>query len=391
MLQKNTQVIRTQVDRTDEMEHSAPMFLTSSFTFDSAEEMRSAFADETNDNIYSRYTNPNVKEFVDKMVVLEGAESGMATATGMSAIFGTFMTLMNAGDHLISCSSIFGNTHTVITKHLPRFNIQHTYVNATASQADWHAAVTPQSKMVYIETPTNPALDILDLTFLVAFCKQHKLILVVDNCFATPFLQRPIEYGVDLVIHSATKWIDGQGRVLGGVVVGRQDLVKEIFLFCRVTGPALSAFNAWLLSKSLETLEVRMERHCKNALAVAEGLKNHVQINWLRYPFLPSHPQYAIATLQMRAGGGIVTFELKGGLQAGPKFLDALKWISRTANLGDTRTIASHPASTTHAKLTEEERRRVGISAGLVRISIGLEHVDDILQDLTQALELSAI
>ena len=383
---KITKAIRIQTERTNEMEHSTPMFLTSSFCFDDAEEMRAAFADETDDNIYSRFSNPNVQEFSDKMVALEGAEAGYATASGMSAVFGSFMALLKKGDHLLSCSSIFGSTHTVIKKYLPNFGIEYSYVAADRPQ-EWEAAIRPNTKMIYVETPTNPGLDIIDLEMLGALAKKHNLILNVDNCFATPMCQRPIEFGAHLVVHSATKWLDGQGRVLGGVVVGKKELIHEIYLFCRSTGPALSPFNAWVLSKSLETLDVRMERHAKNALLIANALESHEAIASLRYPFLPSHPQYAIAKKQMENGGGIVCFELKGGLQAGRIFLNNLKMLSLTANLGDTRSIASHPASTTHAKLTEEERIEVNITPGLIRISVGLEHCDDILQDILQALE----
>lgn len=386
MPHKITNAIRTQIERTNEMEHASPLFLTSSFCFEDAESMRAAFADETDDNIYSRFSNPSVQEFVDRICVLEGAEAGYATASGMSAVFGSFMALMKQGDHLLSCNSIFGSTHTVISKYLPKYGIEHTYVSATASAAEWEAAIQPNTKMIYLETPTNPGLDLLDLDMIGKLAKKHGIILNVDNCFATPVNQRPIEFGADLVVHSATKWIDGQGRVLGGVVVGKKELIKDIYLFCRSTGPALSPFNAWVLSKSLETLDVRMERHASNALHIATALENHPSLSWLKYPFLKSHPQYAIAQKQMENGGGIVCFELKGGIEAGRRFLDKLQILSLTANLGDTRSIASHPASTTHAKLTEEERQAVNITPGLIRISVGLEHKEDILADILQAL-----
>jgi O-succinylhomoserine sulfhydrylase len=386
-LQPITKVIRTQVERTNEMEHSSPLFLTSSFCFDDAEEMRAAFADENDANIYSRFSNPNVQEFIDKMMVFEGAEAGFATSSGMSAVFGSFMALMKSGDHLLSCNSIFGSTHTVITKYLPKFGIEYTYVAADKPE-EWEAAIQPNTKMIYIETPTNPGLEIIDLEFVGALAKRHNLIFNVDNCFATPIGQRPIEYGADLVVHSATKWLDGQGRVLGGIVLGKKELIKEIYLFCRSTGPALSPFNAWIISKSLETLDVRMERHSKNALAIATALEDHPKISWLKYPFLKSHPQHPIAIKQMKNGGGIVCFELKGGLESGRNFLNNLKMLSLTANLGDTRGIASHPASTTHAKLSEAERQAVNITPGLIRISVGLEDSNDILNDILQALEV---
>jgi O-succinylhomoserine sulfhydrylase len=386
-MRKQTQAIRIQTERTQEMEHSTPLFLTSSFCFDNAEEMRAAFADESDDNIYSRFSNPSVQEFVDKLVALEGAEAGYATASGMSAVFGSFMALLKQGDRLLSCNSIFGSTHTVIAKYLPKYGIEYGYIGANATEEEWEAAITPNTKMIYLETPTNPGLEVLDLAMIGKLAKKYHIILNVDNCFATPVNQQPIAFGADLVVHSATKWLDGQGRVLGGAVVGRKDLIKEIYLFCRSTGPALSPFNAWVLSKSLETLDVRMERHASNALFIAQALENHRAIASLKYPFLQSHPHYSIATKQMQNGGGIVCFDLKGGIDAGRTFLDKLKMLSLTANLGDTRSIASHPASTTHAKLTEAERQAVHITPGLIRISVGLESKEDILADILQALD----
>ena len=380
-----TQAIRIQTERTSQMEHATPLFLTSSFTFDDADSMRAAFADETDDNIYSRFSNPNVQEFVDKMCALEGAEAGFATASGMSAVFASFMALLQNGDHLLVCNSIFGSTHTIVTKYLPRYGITYTYVSADKPE-EWEAAIQSNTKMIYLETPTNPGLDIIDLEFAAELAQKYNLILNVDNCFATPVNQKPLEYGAHLSVHSATKWIDGQGRVMGGVVVGKKELIKEIYLFCRSSGPALSPFNAWVLSKSLETLDVRMERHAANALKVAEALENHKAISWLKYPYLPGHPQFEIAKKQMKNGGGIVCFELKGGLESGRAFLNNLQMLSLTANLGDTRSIASHPASTTHAKLTEAERMDVNITPGLIRISVGLELANDILSDILQAL-----
>ena len=381
-----TEAIRIQIPITDEMEHSTPMYLTSSFRFEEAETMRAAFADENAENIYSRFSNPNVDEFVKKMCVLEGAEAGFATATGMAAVFASMFALLKQGDHLICCSSVFGSTHTMVTKFLPRYGIEATLIPANDKEA-WEKAVKPNSKMIYLETPTNPQLEIIDLEWAGDFSRKHNLVMNVDNCFATPLSQKPIEYGADLVVHSATKWIDGQGRVLGGVIVGRADLIKDIYLFSRNTGPSLSPFNAWVLSKSLETLDVRLQRHCENAMKVALALKQHKNVEWVKYPFLEDHPQYDIAKKQMKDGGGIVCFEVKGGIESGRRFLNKLKMLSMTANLGDTRSIASHPASTTHSKLTEEERLSVGITPGLIRISVGLEYADDIINDLNQALD----
>jgi O-succinylhomoserine sulfhydrylase len=382
-----TKAIRLQASRSGQMEHSVPIYLTSSFCFDDAEEMRATFADEREANIYSRFVNPNVTEFTDKIAALEGAEAAYATASGMSAISSTFLALLKQGDHLLSCNAIFGSTHTVLNKYLPKYGIEYSYVAAQASGAEWEQAIKPNTKMLYVETPTNPGLDVLDLEMLGQLARKHNLCFVVDNCFATPIAQQPIQYGADLVIHSGTKWLDGQGRVLAGVVAGRKDLIHDIYLFCRSMGPSLSPFNAWILSKSLETLDVRMERHSANALYVAEQLQHHGAIASLRYPFLESHSEYDIARKQMKNGGGIVCFDLKGGVDAGRKFLDKLKMLSLTANLGDTRSIASHPASTTHAKLSEAERAAVNITPGLIRISVGLEHKDDILNDILQAFD----
>ena len=384
-----TNAIRTQLPRTEENEHSTPLFLTSSFVFDNAEDMRAAFAEENDHNIYSRFSNPTVDELVQKMVVLEGAEAGYATASGMAAIFGTFMTFLQSGDHILSSGSVFGSTHTILTKFLPRWKVESDYFDI-AKPETIESKIKPNTKMLYVETPSNPGLDIIDLGMLGKLAKKHKLILVVDNCFATPALQLPMQFGADIVIHSTTKWIDGQGRTVGGMIVGKKDLVREIYLFLRNTGPCMSPFNAWVLTKSLETLSIRMEKHCSNALTIAKALQSNDQLQWVKYPFLENHPQYAIAKKQMCAGGGIVCFELKGGLAQGVKFMDALQMLSRTANLGDSRSIASHPASTTHSKLSEAERQAVGITPGLIRISVGLEHADDILKDIEQALKISA-
>ena len=381
-----TLAIRTQTERTQFDEHSTPLYLTSSFVFEDAEDMRASFAEEKDKNLYSRFSNPNVTEFVDKIVKMESAESGYAFATGMAAIYSTFATLLNAGDHIVSCQSVFGSTHTLFTKYFPKWNIETSYFKAEDAE-NVEQYIKPNTKILYLETPTNPAIEVLDLEFFGQIAKKHNLIFIVDNCFATPYLQQPIKYGADIVVHSATKLIDGQGRVLGGVAVGKADLIREIYLFARNTGPAMSPFNAWVLSKSLETLAIRVEKHCENALKVAEFLENHPNVELVKYPFLKSHPSYEIAKKQMKLGGNIVAFEIKGGIEGGRNFLNRIKMCSLSANLGDTRTIVTHPASTTHSKLSNEERNEVGITAGLVRCSVGLENIDDILGDLKQALD----
>lgn len=380
-----TNAVRTQVPRSQHDEHSVPLFLTSSFVFDDAEEMRASFADEKQRNIYSRFTNPNTNEFVEKICQMEGAADGCAFATGMAAVFGTFAALLNSGDHILSARAVFGATHGLFTKFFPKWNIKTTYFDITDLD-NFESLITPNTKMIYAESPTNPGLQILDLERLGSLAKKHNLILVIDNCFATPYLQLPIAFGADLVIHSATKLMDGQGRVLGGVTVGRADLIQEINAFARTTGPTMSPFNAWTLSKSLETLAVRVDRHCDNAEKILTFLLEHEAVEEVRYPFHKDHPQYAIAKKQMKRGGNIITIQLKGGIDGGKKFIDGVKICSRSSNLGDSRTIVTQPVISTHSKLSIEDRLAVGITDGLVRISVGLEHPDDIIQDLNQSL-----
>lgn len=380
-----TQAIRTQLERTQFAEHSVPLYLTSSFVFEDAEDMRASFAEEKDRNIYSRFSNPNTTEFVEKICKMEGADAGYAFATGMAAVYSTFAALLNSGDHIVSAGSVFGSTHALFTKYYPKWNIETSYFNVNEPETI-EQFIKPNTKILYAESPTNPAVDILDLQVLGAIAKKHNLILIIDNCFATPYIQNPIKFGAHLVIHSATKLIDGQGRVLGGITVGREDLIREIYLFSRNTGPSLSPFNAWILSKSLETLAVRLDKHCQNALEVATFLEAHPNVKTVKYPFLKSHPQYEIAKKQMLLGGNVVAFEIQGGIEAGRQFLDKIKLCSLSANLGDTRTIVTHPASTTHSKLSVEERLAVSITDGLVRVSVGLETVKDVINDLNQAL-----
>jgi len=386
-MNEQTKAIREQADRTPYREHAVPLYLTSSFIFDSAEQGRAIFAEEETGNVYSRYSNPNTTEFINKVCALEGAEAGLAFSSGMAAVFASFAALLKSGDHIVSCRAIFGSTHQLLTKLLPRMGITTTYVDA-AKPEDWEKAIQPNTRMIFLETPSNPGLELVDLEWLGTFKEKYpNIILNVDNCFATPYLQKPILYGFDLVSHSATKYMDGQGRVLGGVVVGKKSLIDELMFFIRNTGPSLSPFNAWVLSKSLETLGLRMDRHCSNALRVAKTLEAHPEVEMVRYPYLPSHPQYELAKKQMKGGGGVVTFVIKGGFDRAKRFLDALKMILITSNLGDSRTIATHPASTTHSKLAEAERLQLGIQPGSIRISVGLEEVEDILTDITQALD----
>lgn len=384
-----TEAIRSQHERSSFREHSVPIYLTSSFVFEDAEQARALFADEIPGNIYSRFSNPNTTELIDKLCRLEGTEDGMATASGMAAMYVSMIAFLKSGDHVLASRSVFGSTHQILNTIFPRFGITHTYAEITDAEDVWAKKIQPNTKMIFVETPSNPALDIIDLEWLGKLAAKHNLILNVDNCFATPYIQTPARWGAHIVTHSATKFIDGQGRVLGGVILGKKELIKEVRFFARHTGPSMSPFNAWILSKSLETLAVRMERHCENALSLAKHLEGNAEVEFVKYPFLPSHPQHAVATKQMKLGGGLVTFEIKGGIDRGRKFLNSLKMITHSANLGDTRTIATHPASTTHSKLSDQERAAVGITPGLIRVSAGLEHISDIIADIEQAMKAS--
>jgi O-succinylhomoserine sulfhydrylase len=388
MMKKETKSIRIQAEKSKHREHSVPLYLTSSFVFDNTEQGRALFADETEGDIYSRLSNPNVTEFVQKMVALENSEAGSAFATGMAAVFAGFAALLKSGEHIIASRSLFGSTHQLLTKILPKWGITHTYVDGSNPEA-WEKAVNDKTRVIFAETPSNPQLELIDLEFLGKLKEKYKLILNIDNCFATPILQTPADFGADLITHSATKFIDGQGRVLGGVVVGKKELMMEIEFFARQTGSSLSPFNAWILSKSLETLAVRMEKHSENALMFAEYFKDNYELEFLLYPFLPTHPQYALAKKQMKLGGAVVTFSVKGGYERAEKFMDSLKIISRTPNLGDTRSSITHPKSTTHSSLIEKERAAVGITPGLMRLSVGLENIQDIIEDVEQSLEKS--
>jgi O-succinylhomoserine sulfhydrylase len=380
-----TDAIRIQTPTTGEREHSTPLYMTSSFTFESAEHARAMFAREIEGNVYSRYSNPNTDEFIAKMCKLEGADAGVTTSSGMAGVFGCLAGILKQGDHLLASRSLFGSSHQILSQILPRWGISFTYADVDKTET-WEELIKPNTRMLFLETPSNPGLDLIDLEWAGKLAKAHDLIFVVDNCFATPYLQRPIEFGADLVQHSATKFIDGQGRAIGGVILGNEEIMQEIQFFTRHTGPALSPFNAWLFSKSLETLPVRMDRHCDNAMALATFLGEHKSVNFVKYPFHKDHPQMELAKKQMDQGGGVVCFEIKGGFEKAKEFIDRTTMLSRSANLGDTRTIVTHPASTTHSKLSEEERGKVGITPGLIRIAVGLENSADIIGDVEQAL-----
>ena len=389
MKKEQSQIIRQQTPRSSSREHSVPLYLTSSFIFDTAEQGRAIFAEEETGMVYSRYANPNTSEFIERVCVMEGADAGLSFSSGMAAVFASFAAFVEQGDHIVSARAIFGSTHQLFTQLFPRWGVSHTYVNS-ADIEEWENAIQPNTKILFLESPSNPGLELYDLEKLGALKQKYPhIIFSIDNCFATPYLQKPLQYGFDLSVHSATKYMDGQGRVLGGVVVGKQELMDKMMFFIRHTGPAMSPFNAWVLSKSLETLPLRMDRHCSNALALAQALAEHPDISDVKYPFLPSHPQYELAKKQMKAGGGIVTFEVEGGQERAFRFVDALQMIKYTSNLGDARSIATHPASTTHSKLSEEDRNSLGIRPGTIRMSVGLEDVEDIIEDVLQALESS--
>ena len=384
-MKKQTQAIRIQAERSQNREHSVPLYLTSSFTFEDAEQGRAIFAEEISGNIYSRYMNPNVDEFVSKMCMLENAEDGIAFSTGMAAIFASMAGLLQSGDHVVASNALFGSAIQILTKITKKWGIDCTFVNGH-NISEWEAAIQPNTKFFFCESPSNPGLDLIDLAALAKVKEGKNIVLAVDNCFATPILQTPLDLGADLVIHSATKYIDGQGRVLGGVICGKKEFIQEIRFFARHTGPSLSPFNAWVMSKSLELLDLRMQKHSENAMALAEALVGPSAIHAVKYPFLPSHPQYELAKKQMKYGGGILTLDIKGGFEKVQKLSQLLKVVSISPNLGDTRTIMTHPASTTHSKLSQEDRAVVGITDGLVRVAVGLEAIEDLKNDFIQAL-----
>ena len=377
----NTKAIREGYHATEQQEHSAAIFLTSSFTFESAEQAANRFANEEEGNIYTRFTNPNVRAFEDKLTALEEAESCIATASGMSAIFAALMGLLKAGDHIVASRDMFGTTIVLLNTIVNKFNIEVTFVDLPDIDS-WKNSVQKNTKIFLLETPSNPLGDVVDLLLLSSLSKEHNILLAVDNCIMTPALQKPLNLGADLVIHSATKYIDGQGRCLAGAVAGRKEHIDEIRGFCRATGPTLSAFNAWVMLKGLETLSLRMKAHCDNAIKLAEWLQNQGFVQKVHYLGLQSHPHHDIAKAQQSGYGGIVSFEVEGGKKEAFRIINNTKMISITANLGDTKSTITHPATTTHNRLTEDERRKSNISDNLVRISVGLEDIADIIADL---------
>lgn len=383
-----TLALHTGIHRSQFNEHSEALYLTSSFVFDNAAQAAARFSDAEPGNIYSRFTNPTVTAFQERLAALEGAEACVATSSGMSAILACVMGLLSAGDHIIASRSLFGATVSLFNNILKRFNIDTTFVSATDIAA-WEAAVKPETKLLFIETPSNPLTEISDIATLAAVAKKAGAWLAVDNCFCSPALQRPLELGADLVIHSATKYLEGQGRVLGGAVLGKRDLVmdKGIFGFLRTAGPSLSPFNAWVILKGMETLKIRMDAHSANALHIARWLETQPGVSRVHYPGLPSHPQHELAKRQQKTGGGIVSFELKNGKDAAWRVVDSVRLISITANLGDTKSTLTHPATTTHGRISQENRDAAGITDGLLRIAVGLEAVSDLQADLARGLK----
>lgn len=383
--QLETLAVRAGRVQTPFMEHGEAMFLTSSFTFDNAAQAARRFIGEEPGNIYARFTNPTTSMFEERLAALEGAEQCVATASGMAAILSCGMGLLKAGDHIVASRSLFGSTINLFNNYFKKFGVETTYVSAT-DVAEWQAAVRPNTKLFFLETPSNPLTEISDIAAISAVAKGCGALLAVDNCFCTPILQRPLELGADIVIHSATKYIDGQGRVLGGAVLGSKKLMEPVYGFLRTAGPTMSAFNAWVFLKGLETLKLRMDAHSANALQLAQWLEQQPNVARVLYPGLPSHPQHALAMKQQKTGGGIVAFEVKGGKEAAWKVIDNTRLLSITANLGDTKTTITHPATTTHARITPEARAAAGITDGLIRIAVGLEAVVDIQNDLARGL-----
>ena len=385
--QLETLAVRAGQERSQFNEHAEAMFLTSSYVFDSAAQAAARFSGEEVGNVYSRFTNPTVAAFQERLAVMEGAEACVATASGMSAILSALMALCSAGDHVVASAGLFGATQQLLGTIMPRFGVQASFVAPTKVEA-WEAAIRPETKLFFLETPSNPLTEIADIAALAKVAHARGILLVVDNCFCTPILQRPLDLGADLVVHSATKFLDGQGRVLGGAVCGAKKLTEEVLKFLRTAGPTLSAFNAWVLLKGLETLKIRLEAESAGALQLARWLEAHPKVARVYYPGLESHPQYELAKRQQKSGGAIVAFEVEGGRENAWKVIDSCRLFSITANLGDTKSTLTHPASTTHGRITPEQRATAGITDGLLRIAVGLEAVVDLQNDLNIGLSL---
>ncbi len=381
----STKALRAGQHRSLEGEHSDPIYPTSSFVFSSAREAAACFAGEEEGNIYSRFTNPTVRFFEERMAAMEGGERAVAAASGMAAILSTCLALMQNGDHLVCSRSVFGSTVSMFDNYLPRTGISVTYVNPT-DLSSWERAITPETKMLFLETPSNPLSELTDIAAVAKIARKHDILLVVDNCFCTPVLQQPLKQGADIVIHSATKYLDGQGRCVGGVVVGSEKELEEVFGFIRTGGACLSPFNAWVFLKGLETLKIRMDAHCKNAMAMATWLEQQAGVERVYYPGLSSHPQHELAKKQQKDFGGVLSFEVKGGQDAAWRFIDATKMVSITGNLGDVKSTITHPATTTHGRMTPEAHAEAGITGSLIRLSVGIEDIDDIKQDMLLGL-----
>jgi O-succinylhomoserine sulfhydrylase len=381
----DTLAVRAGQHRTPEGEHSDALFFTSSYVFRTAADAAATFAGDKPGNVYSRYTNPTVHSFEERIAALEGGEQAVGTSTGMSAILATVMSLCSAGDHVLVSKSVFGSTISLFEKYFKRFGVQVDYV-PLAELSGWDAAIKSNTKMLFVESPSNPLAELVDIAALAEIAHAKGALLVVDNCFCTPALQRPLLMGADVVTHSATKFIDGQGRAMGGVVVGRSELMKEVVGFLRTAGPSLSPFNAWLFLKGLETLSVRMRAHCQSALELAQWLEQQDGIEKVHYAGLESHPQHALAKRQQKAFGAVVSFEVKGGKDGAWRFIDATRLISITANLGDTKTTITHPSTTSHGRLSPQERESAGIRDSLIRVAVGLEEVADLKADLARGL-----
>ncbi len=384
----DTLAVRAGQQRTGESEQSEPIFPTSSYVFGSAAEAAARFAGEVPGNIYSRFTNPTVRSFEQRLAALEGGERCVATSSGMAAILSTFMALLQSGDHIVSSRAIFGTTSVLLNNYLAKFGVETTFVDLTDLD-QWAKAIKPNTRLLFLETPSNPLTEVADIQALAGLAHQHDALLVVDNCLCTPALQRPLELGADIVIHSATKYLDGQGRCIGGAVVGREDVVgTDVYAFLRTAGPTMSPFNAWVFLKGMETLRLRMGAHCRNAQLLAEWLQQHSKVKQVHYPGLASHPQHALAAKQQQGFGGVLSFEVAGGKQAAWKVIDSTLLISITANLGDTKTTVTHPATTTHGRLTQEQRDAAAVSDSLIRVAVGLEDIEDLKSDLQRGLDL---